>query len=105
MTLKELRSALRITWDDEDSDSRLSGILERGKGILSSYAGRELAYDDTQPFEKQLLIELCRYIDNEALEKMYNAAITENVKVCGAFRSIDIKGKIEKATGRDIGTE
>lgn len=37
------------------------------------------------------------YIDNEALEKMYNAAITENVKVCGAFRSIDIKGKIEKA--------
>ncbi|MGN0612403.1 MAG: phage head-tail connector protein [Porcipelethomonas sp.] len=68
MTLKELKNALRITWDDEDSDSRLSGILERAKGILSSYAGKELAFDDTQPFEKQLLIELCRYIDNEALE-------------------------------------
>ena len=68
MILKELKNALRITWDDEDSDSRLSGILERGKGILSSYAGRELAFDDSQPFEKQLLIELCRYIDNEALE-------------------------------------
>lgn len=95
MTLKELRSALRITWDDEDSDSRLSGILERGKGILSSYAGRELAYDDTQPFEKQLLIELCRYIDNESLEDFKINYAAELIQLRAKY-SIDESGESDE---------
>lgn len=37
------------------------------------------------------------YIDDDALEKMYDAAKKNEVKVCGAFRNYLINGKIEKA--------
>lgn len=68
MTVADVKVYLRVTWDDENTDNRLEGILTRAKGILSSYAGVELAFDDTQRFECQLLLDLCRYINSDAFE-------------------------------------
>lgn len=61
----ELKNYLDITWQDEGTDKKLSGILERGQHILQSYAGCELSFEGS---EKQLLLDLCRYLWNHAYE-------------------------------------
>ena len=62
-----LKNYLDITWEDEGTDEKLAGILERARGILSDYAGTALSFEDRQ--EQQLLLDLCRYIWNHALEE------------------------------------
>lgn len=68
MTVADVKVYLRVTWDDENTNERIAGIFLRAKGILSSYAGVELEFDDTQRFECQLLLDLCRYINSDAFE-------------------------------------
>lgn len=66
--LEELKNYLDITWEDEGTDKRLEGILNRAKNILSEFAGESLLFDETQESEKQLLFDCCRYIYNNSLE-------------------------------------
>lgn len=66
--LEELKNYLDVTWTDDATDNKLSGILKRAGIILSEYAGETLTFDDTQEHEKQLLFDCCRYIYNNALE-------------------------------------
>ena len=65
--LKELKNYLDITWDNEDTDSKLTGILGRAESTLNAYAGYEISFSE-QPDSKQLLFDCCRYIYNNALE-------------------------------------
>lgn len=69
MTLSELKNYLCVTWEEPETDKRLTDILARGKNILSSYAGVKLEFDDPDSAECQLLLDLCRYIYNEAFEE------------------------------------
>lgn len=66
--LEELKNYLDITWEDEGTDKKLEGILNRAKNILSEYAGEALVFDSAQETEKQLLFDCCRYIYNNSLE-------------------------------------
>lgn len=68
MTVEDVKVYLRVTWEDENTNERIAGIFLRAKGILSSYAGVELEFDDTQRFECQLLLDLCRYINSDVFE-------------------------------------
>ncbi len=69
MTLEALKNYLRITWDDPETDNRLTDILIRAENILSSFAGFKITFDESNPAECQLLLDLCRYINNEAYEE------------------------------------
>lgn len=69
MTLSELKNYLCITWEEQETDKRLTAILARAENILSSYAGVKLDFDDSDSAECQLLLDLCRYINNEAYEE------------------------------------
>lgn len=62
-----LRRYLDITWQDEHTDAKLDDILARAKAKLSQYAGAKLQFEDGTP-EQQLLLDLCRYIWNNASE-------------------------------------
>ncbi len=65
-----LKQYLRITWQNAELDAMLGDILERGKKIIKSYAGYDgIDFDDTQSEETQLLLDLCRYIYNDAYEE------------------------------------
>ena len=66
--LEELKNYLDITWEDEGTDKKLDGILNRAQNILSEYAGEALSFDSDQETEKQLLFDYCRYIYNNSLE-------------------------------------
>lgn len=66
--LEALKIYLDITWTDEHTNSKLSGILARAKTKIKSYAGNdEIAFDDGST-EQQLLFDLCRYVWNNASE-------------------------------------
>lgn len=65
--LSDVKNYLDITYEDEDVDKKLSGIIERGTSYLNKIAGVELVYtgEDTP---KELLLDYCRYARNGALE-------------------------------------
>ena len=65
--LKELKNYLDITWDNEDTDSKLNGILQRATSVINGYAGCEISFSE-QSDGKQLLFDCCRYIYNNAFE-------------------------------------
>ena len=50
-----------ITWDDEHTNAKLSGILSRAQAKMCAYAGADLTFDDGTD-EQQLLLDLCRYV-------------------------------------------
>lgn len=69
--LDELKNYLDITWNDEKTDSKLAGIIERATAILQSYAGAVIDFS-ANPDKKQLLFDCCRYIWNNAFEDFKN---------------------------------
>ena len=56
-----LKTYLDITWDDEHTNAKLSGILSRAQAKMCAYAGADLTFDDGTD-EQQLLLDLCRYV-------------------------------------------
>lgn len=63
--LEAVKERLKITWDDEDA--YLQGIIERGKAKLNNLTGTTLDYE-TEDDARALLLDLCRYDYNNALE-------------------------------------
>lgn len=66
--LPEVKSYLRITWQDENTDANVRGYIARGMARLSDIAGTpDLDFvTDGQP--KALLLDYCRYANSQALE-------------------------------------
>jgi hypothetical protein len=56
-----LKTYLDITWDDEHTNAKLTGILARAQEKLCAYAGTDLTFADGTE-EQQLLLDLCRYV-------------------------------------------
>lgn len=65
--LDELKSYLDITWDDTHTNAKLSGILARAQTKLCAYAGTDVEFSEGSE-ELQLLMDMCRYIWNNASE-------------------------------------
>lgn len=65
--LDELKLTLDITWEDDLTNRKLAGILSRAKTELNEYAGAEIDFQG-ETAERQLLLDLCRYIYNNAAE-------------------------------------
>ena len=65
--IDDVKTYLGITWSDPHTESNVTGILARAQTKLRSYAGATLDFN-TESSEKQLLLDLCRYIYNNASE-------------------------------------
>lgn len=66
--IETLKTYLDITWDDPHTNAKLEGILARAQTKLCAYAGStELAFEDGSE-EQQLLLDMCRYVWNNASE-------------------------------------
>lgn len=74
--LDDVKNYLDITWEDEATDKKVSGIIERGKKYLNRVAGTELDYEiEDKP--KELLLDYCRYVRSGALEEFQNNFLSE----------------------------
>ena len=66
--LDTLKNYLDITWQDTHTDAKLSGILARAQTKLCAYAGvASLSFAEGTD-ELQLLLDMCRYVYNNASE-------------------------------------
>ncbi len=65
--LGDVRNYLDITWQDDETDRKLTGILERGMKYLDHAAGTEQDYT-AEGLPRALLFDYCRYARNNALE-------------------------------------
>lgn len=65
--LEDVRNYLDITYPDEETDRKLSGIIERGRAYLDSMAGAAQDYE-AEALPRALLLDYCRYARSNALE-------------------------------------
>nr|WP_259544997.1 hypothetical protein [Heyndrickxia oleronia] len=63
--LIELKDRLLITWEDESTNRNLTQILKRGMKYFNEF-GKEFSFDEDSS-ERELLLERCRYVWNNAL--------------------------------------
>lgn len=63
--LEEVKTYLKITWDDEDQN--LIGIIARAKAYLNDLTGVSLDFE-SEGEAKSLLLDRCRYVYNNASE-------------------------------------
>ena len=67
ITLEDVKNYLNVTYEDQDVDTKLTGILARADSNVRDLAavaeGAELT-----PTEEQLVLDACRYIWNDAFE-------------------------------------
>lgn len=66
--LDDVKNYLNVTWEDTNTDKKLTGIIERGKRYLDTIAGEKLDYT-TEDKPKELLLDYCRYVRSNALEE------------------------------------
>lgn len=64
--LTELKSRLRITWDDENKE--LERIIKRGKSYFLKLTGKAFSFY-LDEWETELLLERCRYVYNNAADE------------------------------------
>lgn len=66
MLIEELKSYLKVTWDEED-DTVFTPLIQRGQAYLNDIAGVVLDYE-ADDLVKQLLLDYGRYAYNHSLE-------------------------------------
>ena len=63
-----VKNYLDITWEDSHTNTKLAGILARAQTKICAYAGnQDIEFADGTE-EQQLLLDLCRYVYNNASE-------------------------------------
>ena len=65
--LEDVKNYLDITWEDPESDIKLSGIIKRGMRYIDNVAGREMDYT-VEDKPRELLFDYCRYVRSNALD-------------------------------------
>lgn len=66
--LEDVKNYLDITFVDENSDKKLTGIVERGMRYLQELAGSTALGFEEEGQARALLLDYCRYARSNALE-------------------------------------
>lgn len=78
--LNDVKDYLDITWKDDATDRKLTGIIARGEKYLDNLAGTELDYvSEGKP--KELLLDYCRYVRSNALEDFQKNFLSELISL------------------------
>ena len=64
--LEELKSRLRITWNEEDAE--LQRIINRAKSYFEKLTSKAFSFE-LDAWETDLLLERCRYVYNNAADE------------------------------------
>ncbi len=95
--LEEAKNYLDITWDDEQTDLKLTGILRRGMAYLDEKAGAVLDYsEEGQP--KALLFDYARYARANALDEFQNNYLSDIVALHLNYRVKEATANAETET-------
>ncbi|GIN71251.1 hypothetical protein J14TS2_17260 [Bacillus sp. J14TS2] len=96
--LKSLKDRLQITWDEEDID--LKSIISRSKSYLSELTGATFDFDE-EKWPKELLIERCRYVYNNAADEFEENFAHELSRLI-LLAALGKVGKLNEGLSRDV---
>lgn len=65
--LSDVKDYLNITWQDDKTDKKITGYINRGKAHLQKIAGVPLDFTK-EDLPRSLLLDYCRYANSQALE-------------------------------------
>lgn len=65
--LDDVKSYLNITWQDDATDKKITGYINRGMKRLQDIAGASLDFT-AEDLPRALLLDYCRYANSQALE-------------------------------------
>lgn len=68
IALEDVKNYLNITWEDEETDQKIKGIMERAESVLNAYAGAKIDFSVYDGFFNQIFLDCCRYIFNNSFE-------------------------------------
>lgn len=68
--MEEVKNYLDITWEDEATDQKVEGMINRGKARLEEIAGAPLSFQ-IPGLPQSLLLDYCRYAYSNALEMFW----------------------------------
>lgn len=77
--LEAIKDYLSITWQDDKTDARVKGYIDRGMKRLQNIAGASLDFT-VEDLPRSLLYDYCRYANSQALEvfeKNFQAELTD----------------------------
>lgn len=78
--LSDVKNYLDITWEDADSDKKLTGIIRRGINVINDRCGAEFDYNkDEMP--KELLINYVMYARANAVDEFLQHYATELLRL------------------------
>ena len=66
--LESVKNYLDITWEDANTDAKITGIISRGMKFLNDKAGTELDYT-VEDRPRELLMEYCEYARDKRLNE------------------------------------
>lgn len=64
---EEVKNYLNITWEDDETNKKVDGIIRRAQSVIENYAGTDMDITDDSVV-KQLFLDCCRYIYNDCFE-------------------------------------
>jgi len=85
--LAAVKNYLDITWTDAGTDTKLTGIIARGKAYLDHIAGAEQDYT-VEGLARALLFDYCRFARENAIDEYVEAFIPELMML----RDINVAG-------------
>jgi hypothetical protein len=65
--LDDVKEYLNITWQDDKTDKKITGYINRGMKRLQDIAGASLDFT-AEDLPRALLLDYCRYANSQALE-------------------------------------
>ena len=68
MDFEEKKRNLNITWDDEETDKKVSDVYKSAEAFINDYAGVTVDYS-TDKIAAQLLKDCARYLWNEVFDE------------------------------------
>lgn len=94
----EVKSKLRITWDDEETKKELKRIVEDAEATLNFVLGAEMNYS-TPGLHRSLFVNYCMYDYNNCLPEFYTA-YKQDIQLVKAQNEV-----LENATTEDTESE
>lgn len=91
--LTEARNRLDITWEDPETDKKLSGFIHRGIDYLDDKAGAKLDYSQ-EGHHRALLFDYVRYSRADALDEFENNYLHD-------LLALHLKCRVKEAADND----
>lgn len=78
--LTDIKNYLDITWQDDDLDKKLTGIITRGMKYINYVAGEEMNFSEEDK-PRELLFDYVRYVRSNKLDEFLENYLQELISL------------------------